>query len=290
LDKAGLLPDKGHLARSVATYLDATITGCSTAVVVAAAVGMIVWLVVGRWRTWALPVWVLVVVPVSFYTLSLYTGQIALRLGDSEGGSLFNLRYGLQALPGLAAMAGLLVAVVSGRAQAREAGARSPARGRQVTAVAVGAAVVVAGVVNVWQPGWQSVPVVAEGLQQRQLGAPAWAGAQWLHEHAVDEGGVILIDDSVNPMLPVIAADLDTVTAPFSGKRWERTLDDLTLADWVFVDTAGEGDAVSAAIDEDAAFHQNFQQVFSDSTVQVYHNRRAGPSLDGQRSSEDGRT
>jgi hypothetical protein len=264
LDRAGLLPDKGDLARSVRTFLTATIEGAGVWVVVTAAVGAAVWLVVGRLRLRALPPWLLVVVPVGFYVLSLYTGQIALRLGDHPGSSMFNLRYGLQVLPGLAAMCGLGIGVLAGH------GAGSLAVVRRAAAVAVAAAVVMA-TAAAWVPSWQQVPVIAEGLQQRELGESAWAGAEFLRDEAID--GSILIDDSVNPMLPVIGADLDRVVAPFSGPEWERALDDPGRVQWIYADSAGDGDAVDRAIRRDRRFAAAFEQVFSDGTIRVFRRR-----------------
>ena len=270
LDRAGLLPDKGDLARSVDTYVTATAQGAGRWVLGAAVLGALIWAVVGRWKLRALAPWLLVIVPAGFYVFSLYSGQIALRLGGQAGESMFNLRYGLQVLPGLAAMAGLGLAVLVGGN--RSGG--STARRRPL--FAVGAMALVVGSSASWWPQWQDVPVIAEGLQQRELGEPAWGAAQYLHQQAVvddPDGGLIMIDDSVNPMLPVIGADLDRVSAPFSGPRWTRGQRDLTRNEWLFADTAGGGDSVATAIAADPGFEQDFDLVFTEGTVGVYHRR-----------------
>ena len=82
-----------------------------------------------------------------------------------------------------------------------------------------------------------------------------------------------MIDDSVNPMLPVIGADLDRVSAPFSGPRWTRGQRDLTRNEWLFADTAGEGegDSVAKAIAADQDFDEQFDRVFVDGSISVYH-------------------
>jgi hypothetical protein len=270
LDRAGLLPDKGDLAQSVDTYVTATMQGSGRWVLGAALLGAAIWLVVGRWKLRAIAPWLLVVVPVGFYVMSLYTGQIALRLGGHAGESMFNLRYGLQVLPGIAAMDGLGVAVLAG-------GERTGGSTRwRRPLVAAGALALVAGSAASWWPEWQQVPVIAEGLQQRELGAPAWDAAEYLHQHAVvddPDGGLIMVDDSVNPMLPVIGADLDRVSAPFSGPRWTRGLRDLTRNEWLFADTAGDGDAVARAIAADPDVAEQFDRVFTDGTISVYHRK-----------------
>jgi hypothetical protein len=259
LDDAGLLPDKGDLFSSVHTFGLATWRGGGVVLVAAGLVGAVLWFAAKRFSVTALAPWLLLVVPIGFYLLSLFTGQIALRLGTDADPSMFNLRYGLQVLPGFAAFAAL--------------GATVLARMRVLRWPTVAAsAVVVLAAAAMWWPAWREVPVVAEGIQQRELGDPAWRAAEYLREHAVDSGdtGVIVFDDSRNPMLGVVGADLNRVAGPFDGKRWRRTLADLESADWVFVDRAGDGDAVAAAIDADPSFDANFDEVFSDGTISVY--------------------
>lgn len=270
LDRVGLLPDKGNLGHSIDTYVTATLQGSGRWVLFAALAGAVIWLIVERWRLRAIAPWLLVVVPVGFYVMSLYTGQIALRLGGQAGESMFNLRYGLQVLPGLAAMFGLGVAVLVGGD--RSGGSTMWRR----PLIAVAAFALVAGSAAAWWPDWQQVPVIAEGLQQRELGQPAWAAAEYLHQHAVlddSDGGLIMIDDSVNPMLPVIGADLDRVSAPFSGPRWTRGQRDLTRNEWLFADIAGDGDSVARAIAADPEFDDEFDTVFSEGTISVHHRK-----------------
>jgi hypothetical protein len=88
-----------------------------------------------------------------------------------------------------------------------------------------------------------------------------------------------MIDDSVNPMLPVIGASLDRVSAPFSGERWTATLGDLRRAEWLFSDTAGAGDAVARAIAADRRVATDFEEVFAEGTVRVHHRRTPPPAL-----------
>ena len=84
---------------------------------------------------------------------------------------------------------------------------------------------------------------------------------------------MILIDDSVNPVLTVINADFDRVAAPFSGKRWTRTLRDLNRAEWIYVDTQSPQDQVARAIKRDPAFHDNFVLRYRSGTSAVYQRR-----------------
>jgi hypothetical protein len=265
LDRAGLLPDKGDLGRSVATYVQATLEGAGRWVLLAGMAGAVAWLIIGRWRVRALAPWLLFAVPVGFYVLSLYTGQIALRLGTPEDPSMFNLRYGLQALPGLAAMVGLGAALLS-------RGWSGPARPWRTAGSITLAAALLGVSTAAWVDEWRSIPVVAEGLQQQDLASASWAAADLLHDRAVvddPDGGLIMMDDSVTPMLPVVGADLDRVSAPFSGPRWSATLEDPALAEWLYVDRAGEGDAVWQALQRNPGAAAEFLTVFSDGDVSV---------------------
>lgn len=261
LDRAGLLPDKGDVAASFDTIFTASWRGAGMWLAVAGLVGAVLWLVARRFAVSALAPWLLLGVPAGFYLLSLYTGQIALRLGDGADPSMFNLRYGLQVLPGLAVFAALGAAVLASAAR------------RAAPVVAAGAAALAVVAAVSWWPAWQQVPVVAEGIQQRDLGDDAWRGAQYLNTHALDGGGIIALDDSINPMLGIVGADLDRVVAPFESRAWNRTLRDLDRAEWIFADATGDGDALARAIADDTDFEDRFDVVFRSGDVSVYHRK-----------------
>jgi hypothetical protein len=259
LDEAGLLPDKGDLGSSLATFFTATVRGTGVALAVAAALGMVVWAVTRRLRTDALALWLLALVPAGFYVLSLFTGQIALRLGGGDG-SMFNLRYGLQMLPGVAVFAAVAFAAVA---------RRRPPWGPAVAAVAAVAILAGTYVPAVWS--WRDVPVVAEGLQQRRLADDLWRAAEFTSSVMRDDpSAVLLIDDSASPMLPVVAADLDRVVAPFDSQRFDAALEDFDGVDIVFADSGNGADSVAAAIEASDGFDEQFSEVFSAGDVAVY--------------------
>ena len=191
-----------------------------------------------------------------------------IRLDNTRLESMFNTRYGIETLPGLIVFAALGVWVVA-QALPRWMGAR---RGAAVFVTAV----VVLGVAQValWAPGWSATPVVAEGLHQRAAGSRARTRpARWMEAHAGD--GMILIDDSVNPVLTIIAADFDRVAAPFSGKRWTRTLRNPGRAEWVYVDTESPQDQVARVVGRDPSFHDDFVLRFQRGSSSVYQRRAA---------------
>ena len=260
LAHAGLLPDKGNLVGSLATFSSSIVDGCGWLLVAAAGLGMVVWLLSGRSRRFGLVPWLLLIVPFGFYVVSLYTGQIALRLTNGHGQSMFNLRYGVELLPGLCVFAALGVAFLLRWTPGWKA--------VPILIVAVGL-VLVQGAA--WWPNWRSVPVVAEGLQQRADGLGQYQAGEWLHDHA--RHGTILIDDSVNPLLPVINANLDRVIAPFSGPLWQKTLRKPSRAEWLYVDTENPDDSVAHALRKDPAILHHFVLRFEAGKARVYQRR-----------------
>jgi hypothetical protein len=249
---------------SLTTYSTSIVRGAGWAILALAAVGFVAFLWKNRLRARTLAPWLLLAVPFGFYVLSLYTGQAVIRLEQTATDSMFNLRYGVEMLAGLAVFAGLGLAVVAPRV-----------RGSALRAAVVGGALVlVAFQAAAWWPNAKSVPVVEEGLGQRAAGAGQYAAAEWLRDNARD-GGVLLIDDSVNPVLPVIDVNFDRVAAPFSGPRWTRTLHDLARAEWLYVDTMNPDDDVARAVERDPNFHEEFERVFADRGAEVYQRRAA---------------
>jgi hypothetical protein len=255
---AGLLPERGDVVKSLSTYTEAVLQGATIAVILAALAGFVI--LVRRMRTQPVAIAaMLLAVPGLFYVVSLYTGQIAVRTGTGADLSMFNLRYGLQLLPAL----GCFVAVLyDALASARWF---SPRAAGLTAAIVVLAAPVSTGL------DWRSVPVVAEGLQQRSLGDDQWAAAAHLARYATD--GSILIDDSVLAITPLIGADLDRVVAPWSGPTWDQALKDLRSVDWIITTDADNGDAVAAAIKNTPTFATRFEPVFARGDVTVYHRR-----------------
>jgi hypothetical protein len=267
LAKAGLLPDKGNVVGSVETLLTTVVRAGGIVLVAAAVVGMVLWINRSRRSPAALAPWLLVVVPFGFYAFSLFTGQIVIRLDNTPLESMFNTRYGVETLPGLIVFAALGVWVV-GQALQRWMGQR---RG---VAVLIAAVVVLGGAqVALWAPGWSATPVVAEGLHQRAAKPGEDKAAHWMEAHAGD--GMILIDDSVNPVLTIIDADFDRVAAPFSGRRWTRTLRNPARAEWVYADTESPQDQVARAIRRDPSFHDDFVLRYRSGTSAVYQRRAA---------------
>jgi hypothetical protein len=240
------------------------VQGMGWIILVVGVLGMIAWAISNGLRGPGLVPWLLVFVPFGFYVMSLFTGQIAVRLTQTAHDSMFNLRYGVEMVPAFAVFAGLLYVVV--------------ARSFKPTPLRVGLGVVLVALIAVqavsWFPDWRGIPVVAEGLAQRKAGAGQYAAGEWLHDHA--HSGKILIDDSINPLLPVINANLGRVIAPFSGPSWKRALRDPARAEWVYVDEANPDDEVARAVRRSSTFNEDFVRRFHSGNASVYQ-RRSSP-------------
>ena len=289
LARRGLLPDQGDLGHSIRTLFSGTVRGAGWVLIVAGVVGMVIWAWRSRLRFWGLSPWLLTVVPVGFYLLSLFTGQIALRPESRPDLGLYNLRFGVAAVAGLALFAGLGVAALQGRdlrprpSEGRLAPA-SPAWG--VRQLSVGAAPVVAptnrsrtwiaalvavalvgGVLAQWTRA-DDVGVIAEAREQRVVGRNDMACASWLRDNATD--GKILIDDSVHPLLPAIGT-VDRVVAPFIGKhRWDTALAQPSRTRYVFVDPTNPTDQVSRALARSASFRDTARVVCRSGPIRVF--------------------
>jgi hypothetical protein len=262
LAKAGLLPEQGHLGRSLEVYSRTVAQTGGWLIVTLGCAGLVAYAVAHRRSTVTLLPLSLALVPFAFYVLSLVTGQAVIRLGNGTTTSMFNLRYGVLTVLGLVVMAGLGVATVAERFPQL----RRPATWRRTVIVGV-PFLIVAQLLTAGSP--VGAAVVREGLQQKALATDFHAAAVYLHDHAGD--GVILIDDSINPVLPVVDADLDRVIAPFSGKTWTRALADLSRADWLYLDEGNPDDDVAAATRNNPAQLAEFRLVFHQGKAAVYH-------------------
>ena len=175
LAAAGNLPDSGDIARSMSTYLQAVVAAVGWIPLVLGVLGAAVWSVQwvrGHRRASDAWLFVLLVVPAAFYVWSLFSGQIALRTVSTSTSSLFNIRYGLVVLPGLVLLA----------APVFDAIARY---GRHAAVITLASVVLVGGsfVELVAVPGWRSLPVIAEGLEQRAAGQQQHAAAAVSYTH-----------------------------------------------------------------------------------------------------------
>lgn len=271
LARQGKLPDKGDLGHAIGTFTHAAWSALGWITLLAAVAGVVV--IAVRLRNdrvsnpavasdrsvLTLVVVVLAVAPALFYTWSLFSGQVALRFGTSPSESTFNLRYGAAVVPGLAVLAATALAALDGPALWRRSG----------TVVLALVPFVALAVV----PGWQEVGVVREGREQREAGADQWDAANWLNRRIGND--TVLIDDSVNPMLPVIGTGLDHVVAPFS-QDWRAQLRHPNGVEFIYVDRGNRDDQIRRAIARDPSFLRGFHLAADFGSVSIYRSSEGG--------------
>lgn len=202
----GLLGTKGSLGQSLLTYGWDVVDTVGPVILIAAAVGLAVLVMVRnpeRRRT--LFVLTLLMAPAAFEVVSLYAGQTTIRVPQLPPHQMWNVRYGLMALPPCA----VAIGVAAGRWRPRFTAIAG--------AGAVGAALVVMSF---------GTPIT---LADGRTGTSSATGghpeivASYLHHHY--RGGEILADDSTTGPL-MFASDLDLkefVTVGFHP-YWERAL------------------------------------------------------------------
>jgi hypothetical protein len=257
LDASGLLPTKGNIGLSIATY-DGTVLGVvGIPALCLAALGGIVLIFTRGLSTTALLLWLLGFI-YPFAILSLFLGQTAIRNDTSLPPGAFNLRFAAALVPLVALLIGVLVD--SGFRQRK----------------AIGWSLVgIATVATVSFPAWAysdpavRVDVIREGFSNASGGADATAAATWLATH--NTGGDILIDEGANPVLMKLDVPLSTIYARFTGSSYEKALaNPADYVSWVYVDTGNAADLVWRELSDNPGFFTRFAPVFASGTVRIF--------------------
>jgi hypothetical protein len=250
LAHAGMLGTKGNLLESLLTYGWAVVNVVGIPMIALGALGMLVMVVRGRRDRWATVLLLgLLASPVVFNIVSLWTGQSTVRVPQRPPYEMWNLRYGLMALPLLAFGAGALV-------RRWKAPLALP-----VVAVAIFATVVLNAV---------TVPMTLvdgrTGVSSATAGKPE-AAALYLGAHYT--GGRVLADDTTSsPLIYASGLNLrEFITVGFKPYYANAIADPAASATWV---VAVPGDDVYRDIqahpDRFAAFHL----VMTDGDIHLY--------------------
>ena len=246
--KFGLLGTKGSLGLSARTYGWDMVDVLTAGVVAAAGLATAVLLVVRhRERRRNGFVLAMLAAPVVFEVLTLYAGQITIRVPQLSPHEMWNDRYGLMALPFCAVAIGLLAA-----------------RGKAV-AGALGVVVAVSTV----GAGLGTPILLADGrtgVSSAAAGKPELA-AQYLHTHY--RGGEVLADDSAASSFMFAAnLDLKQFVSPGAHPFWDEAL--VAPARHVAWVVALPGDAVT----QDMAAHpdrfKSFKRVEVDGNIHLF--------------------
>lgn len=261
----GLLPTKGNLGLAVRTFNWSVGDVVGPAVLIIAAVGVFGMLWMRATSTTALILWMPAFI-YPFALLGLYVGQTAIRNDASLPTGTFNIRFAAGLVPFVALMVGAAVGLAFHRG-----------RGAGLAAAWLAFAVVVGSAAWSLSDAQPRMGVVREGFVNSAGRTDASDAARWLGDHY--EGGYILIDDVSSNTLMSLGLPLDQLYASFNGDAYEEALaDPYKFVDYVFADTASEGDRVWQAISKDPNFGSRFYPVYEAGNYTVWQNtRRLGP-------------
>src|ERR1700694_4471436 len=249
--QTGYLPTKGHLTTSAATLGWAIADTIGVAVVAAAVLGMLM-MVFRRGKPLQrnLAVMAILGAPIVLNVATLFVGQTTIRTPQLLPHQMFNLRYGLEALPLLAVAAGCVAAYLRG--------ALAP-----VPLIAAGAAVLLMA---------SATPVA---LAEGQHGASGFgrdqAAAVAGYLHANYTGGRILADDGSSAVAPLIFMSglnlREFVTAGFHPYHEDALSDPTANVEWVLLSSRDQiDDHVNAFPSRFVHFKMVFQRKHTENT------------------------
>jgi uncharacterized membrane protein len=249
--QTGNLPTKGHITTSAATLGWAIADVTSLAVIGAAALGLLM-MVFRRGKALHRNLAVLAILsaPVVLNVLTLFVGQTTIRTPQLPPHQMFNLRYGLEALP--------LIAICAGSVAAYLRGALAP-----VPLIAAGAAVLLMA---------SATPVA---LAEGQHGASGYGRvleldvAAYLRAHYT--GGRILADDGSSGVAPLIFMSglnlREFVTAGAHPYYEEALSDPAANVEWVLLSSRDQiDDHVNAFPSRFVHFKMVFQRKHTENT------------------------
>jgi hypothetical protein len=255
LQHAGTLATRGSLSTSGLTYAHAVLDVAGSVLTIVGVIGVTTLLFRnGRPSARGIVLTAVLAAPIAFNVVSLWAGQSTLRVPEMAPYDMWNVRYGLMALPLLAIGAAALV------------GGTGP-RVRGVLGI-LAAGLVIANV---------SAPITLAdgrtGTSSATGGHPELVAA-YLHDHYA--GGRILADEASSAPL-IFASGLslsDFVTIGYHP-YWERALEaPVTNVEWV---VAYDGDVLADAIQGHPDRYAGFDVVLKDGRAELLRRMHANP-------------
>jgi hypothetical protein len=244
----GLLATKGNLVESFVTYGWAVLRIVGPPVVIAAGLAVVLVCALPHpRRAQTVGVLGLLAAPVAFEVLSLYVGQTTIRVPERPPHQMYNIRYGLMALP----LCAFAIAIVVSRRRWL---------GALLTAGAV------AGLVAALFATPITIADGRRGISSATAGQPLPA-ADYLRTHYA--GGRVLADDSASSTV-VFSADLNLreFVTPGFHPYWEDALRDPSRhVRWAI---AVPNDAVSTDLKQYPNRFADFRIVAGDSRFVLY--------------------
>lgn len=223
------------------------VAGLALVALALAGLGATIW----RWRGLRNEIWLTLLGLGGFIVVAVYAGQIYIRLPQMLPYGVENARYGVEMLPFLAVAAAQTLRFV-------------PRTAAPVIARALGAGLVVAASLT-WAVGVAAGTVPAQTLTVLEAEANAAAGANqraaatWLHRHATS--GYVVLDETVNPVVPLIGLDLHRVIIRSSGRTFRELLAHPRRITWLLVDPGNRHDVVWETLKSRGVFGTLFYPV-----------------------------
>jgi hypothetical protein len=259
------LTTKGDAVASLATIGTAVVTTAGIGTLVLAAVSLVLMLFVERsGRRWLFVLFT--ATTTAFMFVSLYTGQAVIFNPASSATSVWNNRYGMATVLGLALVIGIateLVSVQLGRV------APNLVRQRRIL-LALLVAVVLWGQTTWASQDWTTrALVLSEAVTQASNTGPREAAA-WLGTHY--DGGFIVLDESVaaNNILPLAGIPLHEYYLRSNDQLFEAAIADLPgHARWLWTSTS-DADAVTQAAAALPGFASDYAVAYEAPGVTIY--------------------
>lgn len=243
----GLLGTKGHIGTTLLTFGWDLVGVVGLPVLIATALAIVAISARKRGRQRTLLVLCLLAAPVAFDVATLYAGQITIRVSEIAPHQLWNLRYGLIALP----LCAVAIGCVAGRS-------------RIYAAAAIVATVVAAIVMAVNTP--VTLTDGRTGVSRTTAGSPPLA-AVYLHAHY--RGGEVLADDgSASSLIFESGLDLDEFITPGDHPYWQQALaSPAARAAWIAV---YPNDAVATDMQTNPSRFSAYRLVASSGRAKLY--------------------
>ncbi|MCA0295803.1 MAG: hypothetical protein LCH96_10950 [Actinobacteria bacterium] len=259
------LTTTGDLGASAATLGTAVVTTAGVGTIALAAAGLLLMLFVERsGRRWLFVG--LTATTTAFMLVSLYTGQAVIFNPASSDTSVWNNRYGMASVLGLALVIGIatdFVSVQLGRV------APNLVRQRRIL-LSLLVAVVLWGQANWASQDWSTrALVLGEAVTQVSNTGPREAAA-WLGTHY--DGGFIVLDESVaaNNILPLAGIPLHEYFLRSNDQLFDDALADLPgHARWLWVGDS-DTDAVGQAAAATTGFATEYAVAYTAPGVTIY--------------------
>ena len=243
----GLLPTQGSLAVSLDTYSWVIWYVLGPAVIAGMVIGLVLIALRERPTSGTVLVWLLLF-PLPYHVLALYSGQSVIWHPHTDPPGLFNVRYALPLVLPAALAIGYAMMIATAHARRRAAVVAA------LTAVVIGASYVY----QVLDPATRA-PVIAEAQTQIPKTQVLRDMAAYLDENA-SPGDTVMVDETVTAILGDLGWRFNRVIGQFTDSFDEQLRQ--PSATWLIVNRDVSSDRVWQALQTNPRFPSEYAVVF----------------------------